>query len=554
MWNPKYLGVVFLLLFALASGCSDGENAANGDQTGEPNPVGGQCEDTSDCQYGLSCQMMGLTSMCTQTCASDAECLDYFYGGCCKAIGDGFYCATNEVCDADTPAPGTVAAGGECTASGDCVSGLDCVNFDGVRVCTMLCMNDAGCAEDFPNGCCKEAAAGKYCATEAICDGTATPADGDEDGLPTEQDNMNCEPDTYRCADNLTVERCGVEGEWGFYKKCSGETQCYAGDCVSECSNEEDGLGCCPDSYRCRGTREVQRCVWSGNGYSWEFYRDCQNAEICVDGECHDFDPNQEDGDMTDQEEDTIPQGAEECTSTEECPLDHYCFIMEGEEVGYCKPFCDEPGGRCPRGYTCERGQCVPMEGFCRSDAECGMNQFCDIRPGQSDGICMPYCFEMGQYCPLGCQCDENEGSINYGKCLCETDCEACSHDGMCSNGYYCDIWPGQMEGCCIEMCGSDEDCAGNLVCGDDGRCVPGNRHQDCGGPCPPGHVCDQIYGECALNCPPCPENHCCDSASAPNCYECVCENPLVCGWGLRACCFGYSCSAIVYGVLGFCI
>ena len=445
-----------------------------------------------------------------------------------------------------------------CSSNSDCPGDSECIPLTAESICTFGCHGDSDCQDDFPGGCCEKIGTGFYChpAESERCESPDTDGDGEE------EESGPCAPDTYRCGDVQTVERCNSAGEWVFYKPCQGDTFCFDGTCMrggdgEDCANWT-GEGCCPNSYRCRGLREVQRCRDTDGAWDWEYYRDCTDDMTCLDGECIKI-GDDIDGDVVENDEE-IELG-EPCTIGESCENpDEYCFSDEyGATEGYCKPFCDlgVPEGRCPRGYHCNYGQCEWIEGYCRSDAQCNMDEFCNkIPPGAEDGLCYPYCNVWGQYCQTGYYCDENENSINYGKCVPEdNECHVCSYDGQCDVGQYCNIWPGLMEGCCVDMCGPDNPCRGSgVVCDQDGRCVPGTPLPDCGGPCPAGYKCVAMFGQCVLDCPPCPENQFCDASTAPNCVAGPCTNPPFCGFLLKQCCFGYQCSAIIYGVYGFCI
>lgn len=131
--------------------------------------------------------------------------------------------------------------------------------------------------------------------------------------------------------------------------------------------------------------------------------------------------------------------------------------------------------------------------------------------------------------------------------------CGKCASDADCGDDMYCRITGINSLGTCMHKCASDGDCGDGFVC-EDGRCKGDSEKCDCGGSCPQGYVCDSTYCMCVLNCPQCGANECCDASTAPNCYQCSCKNPLVCGLLTPECCSGYHCSACIYGVAGFCV
>ncbi len=458
------------------------------------------------------------------------------------------------------PDGGDVGVGEACASTADCVADSFCIPAGDELICTPTCTSDAECQQIFFNGCCIRIGTAHYCAPSTACnaaDGDDATPDGDK--TPDGDTAPGCTPDTYECETNAKIRRCNTAGEWTAYKTCQEGTFCVGGSCITGGDGciPSEGDECCPGTYRCRGMGEIQACRVVGEHYIWDFYRACDTTEMCLDGVCERT--VQPDGDAADGDGDSSADGdddpvGEPCTISEGC-LDpnEYCLPdeIDGTE-GHCTCYCDQ-GCRCPRGWTCEDATCQPIEGYCKSDSQCEMDEFCDRNPNTGDGLCQRYCYEMGEYCPNGYYCDENFNSPNYGKCVYDSLCEGCDYDQMCDSTQYCEVPPGQIQGCCIDKCSSSNDCPGGQIC-DKGKCRPGNPTPDCGGPCPAGHVCDAVYGMCVLNCKPCGKDECCDSGSSPNCYVCVCENPLICGFGLRACCFGSSCSAIVYGVYGFCI
>lgn len=472
--------------------------------------------------------------------------------------------------DGDQIADGDEIIGNECTSQNDCAAGQACIPDGGVYKCLTVCEEDSDCQDVYPGGCCKAIGTSSFCQPIYNCsneDGDTT-VDGDT--------NQGCTADTYECEDYNTVKRCKADGTWITYKKCTEDTCCSGGQCVAfegEVGTCElpDGCICTPDSYRCRGLKEVQKCPKSCD--EWVWYRDCAEGSICVNGKCSEA---VEDGD-----DDPVVDGDEEIDEPEECvpcdngensceESDEYCFIEDGKEDGCCKRYCDLIGGNCPSGYECVGGSCSPIVGYCISDADCqSMTHFCSKRlytdengnvAQEKGGVCEEYCFNMGYMCPSNTYCDESEISSNYGKCISMGDCTSCADDNQCATypglgpNYYCNKQEGQLTGCCIEKCSNTNPCPSGLQCCD-GICGVNCGAMECTKQCGTGEICDPLYDQCVLNCPPCDATSCCDRNSAPNCVPgCVCENPIMCGLLLKPCCQGYSCSAFIYGVAGFCI
>ncbi len=424
---------------------------------------------------------------------------------------------------------GDGAFGTACSINTDCGSGL-CAVLGAGNFCSSTCGSDADCPGD---ACCDTTMS--YCMLPVMCDSSST--DGDQDNVT----NL-CTQDEYRCnGDDL--QRCNANHDWELYRDCAEEGKvCQTDQCVTADGDgtvDGDGLPviCEAGLRRCKSDSEdeiVQRCNLEGT--AWEEYLVCDDGDECEDGQCVDH--------------------GEACTTAEGCTnAEQYCLPSTiGGTAGYCQPYCDA-GGTCPRGWECDHGECQPVDGYCKSDHDCEMDEFCDKLPTADDGRCARFCDLQGENCPVLYHCVDNPSDLNYGRCLLDdSSCSQCSYDGECATGMYCELVAGQNVGCCRPQCSASNPCPGALVCNNEGRCVVGTGQGDCGGQCPPGYVCDPNFDQCVLNCPACGENQCCDATSAPNCYTCACQNPAVCGVLLPPCCFGYNCSAIIYGAIGYCI
>lgn len=416
----------------------------------------------------------------------------------------------------------------------------------------------------------------------------------------------DCTPGNYRCdpANPNTRQQCDATKKWVFSKKCDTEGKvCSGGTCVIPTDEDPEGGSCTAGTKQCKDATVTQVCnpsgKWEDDQDCAEFGKGCQlgkcggcmsgatrcspdkptfsqkciNAEwadvidcgtmgggiVCDNGICR--------TPISDGDENEYVLEGDACASDPDCKnTNKYCFKMEGADNGICLPYCDQQGGAdlCPTGYTCSTTgslKCERIEGFCTSGAHCTTGrQFCDKDGETGWGVCKNYCYLPGESCPQLTKCclkddASSECAGKAGKCIStQGECSRCYSDTDCGSLNYCEKIAGQNLGCCKPKCYKNEDCPAGLTCRNDGRCGSGASGCDCDGGCGMGYVCDPLYCQCVLNCPSCAPMYCCDAAHAPNCYKCECKNPTVCGILLEQCCFGYRCSAIVYGVLGFCI
>lgn len=373
---------------------------------------------------------------------------------------------------------------------------------------------------------------------------------------PTTQPGVCPGPGTQICsADLRKVEVCLTGGTRATLRECAANEVCDP----ATLGCRPNGTGTCTAGEKqCSATnsRIVEVCTSQG---SFAFYRECAEGTAC--------DPALKDcggsgGDPDGAETDAEPDGPppESCSPTQPCTdSNQYCQLNSEGTAGTCRDYCGDPESPpCPVGYECDllnTRECKRVPGFCARTRDCEPGQFCSKSPGQEWGRCRCLCTRPGCNCTVdGTKCVSDETSADYGKCVpINGSCQSCVNDFDCGNTGYCEKWVGQTSGCCTPKCRSQNDCPQGLACRQDGRCA-GNAAPDCGGTCPQGNICDPVYSQCVLNCPACPPQFCCDANSAPRCYRCECTNPAICGFGLKQCCAGYSCSAIVYGVLGFCI
>lgn len=415
---------------------------------------------------------------------------------------------------------------------------------------------------------------------------------------------------SLRCASNSQVE-VYRNGQWQFLENCNtgGGEVCISGRCTvpgepcvpasTTCSADAAGVRTCradgggyttlpcPTGQRCEVRGGAAQCTaggctpgtlfCSGDGAQVLFCD--QNARpqlqtVCTGGAtctaaggtaaCAGGDGDPVEADTADPDEADAADAEPErpsCTAQSGCGPDAYCQIDAGATAGYCRGFCGDPGDEpCPAGFECDRlntQECKKIVGACTRTRDCQSGEYCSKTPGQDVGRCRCLCTRPGCNCTQeGTRCVNDETNEKYGQCVAiQGDCTYCVNDFDCGSQGYCEKWAGQVSGCCRTKCRSKADCPGDLICQADGRCGASQGCQDnCGGSCPQGNICDRTFCQCVLNCPACPVGQVCDANSAPNCVPGECTNPPVCGFGLRQCCSGFRCSAVVYGVVGFCI
>lgn len=465
------------------------------------------------------------------------------FAGCDAELGEkadsdetcveGEYCQDGRICiDGVCRERGAGVFGDACSASYDCLSGR-CIMAGGMRYCSFSCNGDSLCRAERDGSCCDTEK--QVCLLPNQCQ---SPTDGDGAEGCMEGDFVCIGEEIWKCRGNGLLEffrDCAAVG-----KLCGTDGECVDASVDGDAEggeSESETLICKAYERSCSG-RNVLICDPDIN--DWVPYIECPEGDECFDGGCR-----------------SVPGDA--CLISEGC-LDYleYCLpdYVDAEE-GHCTRYCDLEGSYCRRGWYCNHGKCEPIEGYCTSDAHCNMDSFCDRLPGRDDGLCKVYCFMPGEYCPQDTACMEYPIDENFGKCVpIDSPNIECSTDPECPDDHYCEIAPGQARGLCRRLCGDDHPCPSGLNCCDNGICGVGACENDCGGPCPEGHICHPIFNFCMLTCPSsCPEGECCDAESAPDCYPCeTCENPLVCGLGLEPCCFGYNCLPLLYGVIGYCI
>jgi len=174
------------------------------------------------------------------------------------------------------------------------------------------------------------------------------------------------------------------------------------------------------------------------------------------------------------------PPPPPECVSDGDCAAGQHCSTSDGD----CRTGCPE-GALCPE--VC-RGVCVDDPAGCTSDADCRMDEMCDIGP-----CALAPCVvrEDGTWdCP---SCD--------GTCI-PRPTDQCAADSDCEAGKVC-----RIEVCAEAACPPGADPSSPACWGCWGSCVPAGDPPPCdtfGTECPMGLAC--VYDECTM----CPDETAC--------------------------------------------
>ncbi len=436
------------------------------------------CVDCDECNNGTcedSCEGTDTPICDTETnqcveCIEDEDCTDpdkpWCIDNACKQCKTDADCVDNspkEKCDTDRNRCV------ECISDGDCAPGEICVR----NRCAESCEDDEDCEVG-------QVCQAGVCLESCVSDGDCEPGQVCEDGVCVEActDNGDCPPGEI-CAEG----RC--QGDDGTCSPpCEGCDVCDDGSCVSSCSACEtcEGTSCvdnCEGCQSCKGSS----CVDDNSN--------CPSNQVCNNGTC-----------VPESGTCDPPCSTENCEVCNDGTCESSCSACQTCDNGQCRDNCEgcrtcngsecvDNSSKCPPGFLCIGGACVPDDGTC--DPACDDCEVC------RDGTCISRCAPC-QICVNNVCLDDCGG------------CQSCKGFGCVDDNTKCPSGQACVDGTCRE---------------DDGTCDP---------PCGNCAVC--VNGQCQTSCSSCEScenNTCVDACTAP-CTTCVngsceddCQSPLLC-------------------------
>ncbi|MCB9638912.1 MAG: trypsin-like serine protease [Myxococcales bacterium] len=415
-----------------------------------------ECGTCGTCQQG-SCgaATVNTTTYC-KPCSTDTDC-----GGDAKCLrtNEGFRCV--QPCNDNTCYQ--CPTGGVCqtTSGGGATAVLSCRPVSGVcPPASCQSASDCGPAELCENGTCK---IDRPTPIPQLCRPCKTSQDCGT-GFCLEPENGL----------GYCVQGCGT-GDYcpdGFecLQLTPGTKQCIPQEgCFMRC----DDVSPCPSGYTC-GAGFCQR---DGGGKDGDF---CKTGFNCAPGySCLSEDSGSGRCALNCAPNGTVAGNA--CGTNRTCDAGLTCF---GTRTLACMQGCTNVGQACAGGGTCTSVQSNITACVCRSDSDCGAEQFCNINRWGSLGIggCVAKS-KTPPACPATLTCRSASGTK---ACLPEDGDQragaVCSRTLRCAPGLACYNFDGTPR--CMEPCSGSALCSNGGACTDFGNglnlCIC-QRDQDCG-------------------------------------------------------------------------
>lgn len=445
-------------------------------------------------------------------------------------------------------------------------------------VCTCPASAPHQCNPGNGPACCTDVAGGPplpthtECCDNACCHGTCY---GEELCCPTNNRSTGefPIPPTHRiCNTNAGPECCSFDDECCLVDGCC-STGCHGG--------VGDADFCCPEGDFCAGGSETDgicctgstTCCGAGTNRNACIDLSVEGA-CCGDSDCGDpcqicnldthtcgprCDARTEMCCVDQRGAGSCQQGTC-CPNGQDCDEGDICCITGGVSACESGPYCGcDSTDDCEACYVCNRGTCLPIDGFDPATEFC-----CGEVPCANDRECcqtgdLPYlCLEAGSVC-----CETNDDCPTIAE-ICDTESHVCvprcngSTPQLCNNsfGIYCipaaetccsraEDCPGDCEYCddnpdkryCVQRCPAEE-CCGGSTCYDPAElnCCNGQpveatcctSDEDCSGAC---DICDLIGGYCVGCSGDLPQ--CCTTDLGSRCIAdgAECCDPVNCGW-----------------------
>jgi hypothetical protein len=470
---------------ACFDGCTVGNQLTNCDQTVSAGCQDGACVVGTNLANGAAC---GLSTQCASGHCANGFCCDA--GTCCAQAADcpdsmcnSRYCNSYVCATYDTP------CGWEDTGDGDTCTGDSRCDGNSACVLTYACSGayawDGGftCTPGLVTEDCWDWCANPtFCNDGYVCDvgtcvwesGLLPPGGACTDGEQCE--SGYCEGG-FCCADGeCCATALDCDESLCVMRFCDGNHRCNYFD-VMPCATPDGADGeTCTGEFLCDGAGECALVGPCDGAYAFTGNYVCGPAQ--VDEEC-----------------------SASCTQAFHCNPGYFCL------GGTCQLKLPDGAGGCTANNQCQSNYCTPQTGVCCSGGWC---------------------------CNSDIQCDIYTCDLDTYSCDFSCDIGAGDDDGLCQDGFHCDI------GACYSDLAN-----GEWYCNEASDCVSGHCDTSSGICCVSGTCCEDD-GDCAGFKCQFPAHNC-----VADCSPGGIENDALCAAGYR--CDGDACLQKIVSGGGIC-